>query len=67
MHLGVLFHERVTFLKEFIFQLMTGNFSSLFNLREARPKWSVSLTWSLAGKIPTFDFPEAVYIILKLQ
>lgn len=37
--LGVLFHECIiTFFKEFIFQLMTGNFSLLFNLREAKAK-----------------------------
>lgn len=37
--LGVLFHECIiTFFKEFIFQLMTGNFSLLFNFREAKAK-----------------------------
>lgn len=35
---GVLFHECITFFTEFIFQLMTGNFSSLFTLREAKAK-----------------------------
>lgn len=37
--LGVLFHECIiTLFKEFIFQLMTGNFSLLFNLRKAKAK-----------------------------
>lgn len=35
---GVLFLECIAFFKEFIFQLMTGNFSSLFTLREAKAK-----------------------------
>lgn len=63
--LRVLFHEGITFCKEFIFQLMTGHFSSLFTQGSKGQNWVFHLVTSC--KIPAFDFPEAVYITLKLQ
>lgn len=64
---GVLVHACITFLKSLFSSWRLVTLVHYLLSGRQRQKLSVSLTWSLAGKTPTFDFPEAVCIILKLH